>query len=343
MFVAEYASRSIARLQNKPYSPKQLTHHERLGDVWMLPAQCRLLLSMSFPQQGAKATSIDQLIDNVQLMGPGNQPAPNRNKMKEQLTQGVLMVAEKVGDVRVDHLAFGLSGDAGKDTGFASLIVRGEFDAKAVNRALAGLRPGGIEAVGGFDVYSAEIARFFVPSNTHAVAILGGKDLKPVLEDLTGNLRKRSGKLSEEKEVADLVKAIDGEPVMWGVIHVTPTYRQMVPDIAAFDSVTLVGTAKAGGIDFDIRGRGANPADVQAAAKKIDEGLKSGLAMIKPMANQTPAFKPIVEILESAKVVSDAHRATLTARVSGSPVTLLLPFFFGGAVRAEVVPPPVQP
>lgn len=342
MFVAEYAARSIARLQDKPYAPKQLTHEQRLADVWMLPAQSRLLLSTSFPRDGARISSIDQLIDKVQMPALGNNPPPDRDRLKQQLTQSVLMVADKVGDVRIDHIAFGLSGEVGKEMGFASLMVRGEFDAKAVNRALAELLPTGREAVGGFDVYRAEVARFFVPSNTHAVAMLGAAGLKEPLEELTGNLAKGSGKLSQEKEVADLVNAIEGVPVIWGVIRVTPTYRQMVPDLAAFDSITMVGLNNAGGVDLNIRGRGGNPADIQATAKRIDEGLKSGLAQIKPMVNAMPAFKPLVEIMESTKITSDAHIATMTARVNGNPTTMLLPLFFGVGMRAEAVEVPAQ-
>ena len=365
MFVAEYARRSIAQINKDKYSITTATPEQRTADLALLPGGVRAVISTSILTPGQQPKSIDRMIDDLKLpanFGPFGQPAagqapqpPDKNEIKAEITKHILQIAEKVGDVRLDCVTFGLAGDVGPNAGFMTLIVRGEYDAPALvaflkemaqGQGFNDLKP---ENVAGTEVYRPDDnVAFFFPSNDRFIFIAGAnKDMLPVNE-LLDAFRTGKGKLADDAEMAPLLKALDPALPMTGVVKMTPAYKQ-APILNAFEVIRLSAKPAAAvndlpTMDLRIEGDGSDAAAVKDAVTQVNNGVQ----MILNEAKRAPApfaemIKPMVQMLETLKCDAAEKQATLTMKVTSDPAVLAFPFLMFGARHAEVAPPPVAP
>jgi ribosomal protein L12E/L44/L45/RPP1/RPP2 len=336
MFVGEYAARAIAQIEGKPLPSVGASAEQKKADLWLLPADCRMVVQIA---PAFDPMPVDALIEKIPAAAMGN---PNKDQIKEQITKAVLLVAEMIGDVRVDCITVGGSGEFGPNTGFPAAVFRGQYDAAAVRRAMARLQIAP-SMVGGTEVFSPEdhFALIFV-SNERAVAI-SGPNLKGMpIEAFATALKSGKGGLETVDEMKKLIAGVDTTQPLWAALKMTDMLKQ-VPTFSAFDQMTLVGKVKDQMLDIQINGQGQNPQQVAAAVDQLNAGVQAGINQLKPMVVDAPFMGSIVKMMEGIQCKSEGEKATLTMSVKADTATLIAPMFFGMHAVEPTAPPAVAP
>src|SRR5437899_2406532 len=83
MFVAEYAARAIAQIEGKPLVTVGATPEQKKTDLWLLPADCRMVMQVA---PGFAPTSVDALIEKIPAAAIGN---PNKDQIRDDITKAV--------------------------------------------------------------------------------------------------------------------------------------------------------------------------------------------------------------------------------------------------------------
>jgi len=335
MFVSEYARRAIATIGGKSFEKPALSDEQRAADLWLLPADCRVILQQTLA--GAQSETIDALIDAAQLPAVAGRPPMDKAQMKAELTKRTLLVAEQVGDIRFDGVTAALSSDPGDKSGFGMLIVRARYDAAAARVALRKLQVQ-TKNVGAMEIFvpQEQIAVLF-PSDDRIIIITGASGDQLPIEPMLAALKNGKGELNTVQEMTKLIESIDTKQSLWGVMKVTDAYRK-ASIIAPFDSITLVGQVKAGLLDLRIEGLGDNANAVKDAAAEVTQSAQQALADLKPAVAQMPFIQHLIEIFESVKCTSEGLRATLTASVKADSSTLLGPMMLFGTPQPSRQP-----
>jgi PBS lyase HEAT-like repeat len=347
MFEADYAATAIAMIEGKPLPPRTAPPGAMKTDLTLLPANCGVVgqVSMTAPQ-GAKRPSIDEALKQLPQM-----PGEDREQMFKTMQQAVLSAAEQVGNVRVEGLTFGVSDDIGDKQGSVCLIIRGRYDSRAAAVVLRNNLPKpNNAAVEGVEMFSPEDEiSFGFPSDERAVFLVGpSRDKLPVKELLTA-VRDNKGPLMTNAEMAKLIGAVDPSAAMWAVCKINDNYRQ-ADVIKSFDTINFVAKQDKDAMTFDISGSGTDPAAVQDAVNKVNQGLGDARQHLPQLAQQMPMFKPVVDFVTAAKCEAKGKDASFTSSVPGNGNSLLgFPFFMFGmraqAIEGRAVPaaPPGQP
>jgi hypothetical protein len=335
MFVAEYAARSIAQIEGKPLSPGGATADQKKSDLWLLTADCRLVVQVA---PAFAPVAVDTLIEKIPAAAIGN---PNKDQIKADITKAVLLVAEMIGDVRVDSITVGSSADFGPNNGFAAVIARGQYDSAAARQALTKLQIAA-RSVGGAEVFSPdENFGAIFSSNDRAIAIAGANLRVMPFEAFATALKTGKGGLETSDEMKKLLATVDTTQPLWVALRVTDTLKQ-VPVLSAFEQVTLVGKVKDQNVDIQINGQGLNPAQVAAAVDQLNAVVQQGINTLKPMVVDAPFMSGIVKTLEGIQCKSEGEKATLTVSVKSDVSTLIGPMLFGAHSAPQPAPPPVQ-
>ncbi len=335
LFIAEYAQRAVNAIEGKPLPPAGPTAEQRKTDLWLLPADSRLVAQFAMPAPAQTAT-IDKLLDNL--------PAPlaaNKAEMLADITREVITIAELIGDVRLDGVTLGLSGDIGPNKGSVVIVGRGLYDAKAL-MAQAKKDQVPVDAVNGQNVLKMDDeAVLLCPSNDQLVLIAGASPDQLPIDAMTKAVAAQKGALATAQDMVKLIESIDTAQPLWAAVKMTDSYRQ-VPLAAAkaFDTATLVLTRKDGMLNFEIKAQGADADQAKAAVDEINLFLVQAVAKMQQVVVQMPAFKPAVEFVETIKLATDGANARLTATMKEDAAGMgILPMFFFGA-HAVPAPPP---
>ena len=122
-FVATYAGRAIASIEGKDWTAPQLDQAVYEKDLWTLPKGVKLVAQMTTtptgPLNGTAA------LKNFQNPFGGQQDPAT---MLKEIQGGIMMALGYVGNVRIDGLTFGLSGDPDNNSGYMVLILRGQYN-----------------------------------------------------------------------------------------------------------------------------------------------------------------------------------------------------------------------
>src|SRR6185436_7560397 len=209
MFVAEYAARSIAQIEGKPVSAGGASADQKKADLWLLGADCRMIVQIA---PAFAPTPVDQLIEKIPAAAIGN---PNKDQIREEMTKCVLLIAEMIGDVRVDSITIGSSADFGPSGGFVATIVHGQYDSAAVRQALAKMQISP-KMVGGAEVFSPEenLSAIFA-SNDRAIAIAGANQKALPIEAFATALKNGKGGLETSDEMKKLIASVDTTQPLW--------------------------------------------------------------------------------------------------------------------------------
>jgi hypothetical protein len=340
MFVAEYAARSIAQIEGKPAAPGGATPDQKKADLFLLTADCRMIVQVA---PGFAPVPVDVLIEKIPAAAIGN---PNKDQIKAEITKGVLLVAEMIGDLRVDSITVGGSADFGPQGGFVAIIVRGQYDSAAVRQALTRLQipP---KPVGGVEVFSQDdMSGAMFPSNDRVVAFAGPNPQALPAEAFATALKTGKGGLETSDEMKKLLATVDMTAPLWAALKMTDTLKA-VPLFSAFEQITLVGKVKDQTVDIQVNGTGLNAAQVAAAVDQLNAGIQQGINHLKPMVVDAPFIAQIVKTLEGIQCKSEAEKATLTMSIRADTASLIGPMLFGvhsvperAAPPAQVIPPP---
>lgn len=333
MFVADYAARAIAQIEGKPLPVREAKAADVKSDLSLLPANCGIVGQSSLSSN--KSVSLDQLLKDIPA-----QPGENREEMLKSMTGALIQTAEQIGNVRVEAVTFGVAEKVGPQDGFFTVIIRGQYDAKAVGLMLG--KQGHLQpnAIDGVEVFTPEKnVMFALVSNERAVGMVGVE--KMPVKELIAAVKQNKGTLHENADLAKLMATVDTASRMWAVCKVSDSYRE-APVIAPFDTITLVGKQEKDRMNMTVKGAGTDAAKVEAAVNMVNSGLGQARQGAAEMQKAVPALKPIAEFLNSIECKAEGKNATMTASMQGdTPAIILAPMLLFTA-RNEARPAPAQ-
>lgn len=313
MFVAEYARRAVAQIEGKLFDPIVLTQKQRETDLWLLPADVGIVAQ--FATTSGKRLTIDDLLSAI----PHN-PAEDyeRKAVCREITEQVLKIAERVGDVRVDGATACVSANINNDAGYALVIVRGQYDSAAVRQLAmkAGFVPShdrGIEIIA---AGRGGEAMMILQSEQCLVYMIGAKPEALPIDAMVKALNTGKGKLNEAKDIVKLMERIDTTQAGWAVGKIPDAFRQLgLPIIPAFDSVTAVVKQDATHAGLEIVATGSDERQVKDAVAALDSEFQKVIRKARRVATD-PVARPIADVLDSIKLTADGKEAKLSAKIT---------------------------
>jgi hypothetical protein len=314
-FVAEYAARAIARIEGKAYD-RARPDEALQKDLWLLPSTTAAVVQ--FAPRAGLAIPLDQAL----------QPMPIRPEQKEErlgaLTEMVLTLVERVGNMRLDGVTVGLSGDISDRSGSLVAVVRGQFDRVAFSELVRqlGTPAGNVE---GFDVFQPdnESAMFFASDN-QAVYMAAPRGTALPLKEMAAAVKAGKGGLDRAEGIGGLIKQADTKQSLWAVAGTTPEIRQF-PPLGGFEQLTLVGRQDGPSFQFQLLAKGSDPKKVEGSVQELNRLLKDGRAWFEANAPVMPPLLPVRNLLRSVAPKVNGTEVTATATYRG-PATQTLVF-----------------
>jgi len=335
LFVADYARRAVAAIEGGTYSPPSLSPQQRMADVWMLPKGCGVVAQCTM--SGATKFDLEQFMQGMAPLTGSRDP----QEIVKQMLRGLLSIIYKIGNVRVDSVTLGVADDiGGHKTGYVVLIVRGLYDADKAKAALAeSMAPRGqVKKIGQLEVHCPddEVAMIFA-SNHQFVLMAGPEEENLPLADVARAVRSGKGTLEDNKELAGLIRAVDRSGPIWAAAKMSPAYREALTILAPFQAMTF-STAKAkDGLLLTLNAQGEDEEKVNAAVAEFKARLKEAMEQAKGAAENMPAVKPAIELLQGIQVSQDAANVRITAplRTKGAAGMMMAPLLLlsGGSSR----------
>ncbi len=346
-FVADYVRSAVAAINDGASTQRAVTMPSDTQpattraaapnpDLWLLPAGCRAVMQIRPRGHGP----IDLRRAAAGLLVRSNQTP---QEVIEQMGRLALSVAERVGNIRLQSLTAGVSGDIGDKSGFAVLVGSGQFDSHAV-ASIAHTEKVPFKVVNGFEVFQPDgESMFFMPSDNRIVFCASPAGENDSLTAMIAAVRTGEGDLRRTEEMVKLIDSIDITRPAWAVAQITDSYRQ-VPSLQWFQSITLVGEPTGDGLHLVVRGQTKDAESARGAANQIP-GLASGAASeMKLLEPIIPALKSAGDFFASVKCSSEANEVTVTAEIKDSPSTLfVLPLFINFGNQHDVIPPAELP
>jgi hypothetical protein len=298
-----------------------------------MPKNVGVVGQFSMPPGGP--VSVDDALKQAAGMPGMGAELGDPEKLKAQLAKAVMNLSERIGNVRIQAVTFGVAEDVGGRVGFAMIVARGIYDPAAVKVALGqiGGRPGSADDV---DVVTfPEPSATVVMPSEQRLAFLVGPDEKATaqpVKDMLAALKAGKGTLSENQELAALVKIMKPTDPLWAAARVSECYRQ-VPLLAGCDTVTLVGKSAGGGTDLTLVAKGRDDEKLKAAAAMFEKGRDEVAPEMKREAERMPFLKSFAEFVAGIKVEAKPGEVTVRGRLEGqaSPAVIMaFPWFMMG-------------
>jgi hypothetical protein len=314
-FVADYAARAIAQIEGKPFERPRPAEAMK-NDLWLLPATSAAV--GQYAPRGGLAIPFDQAIAPMQI-----RPEQKEDRL-QVLTQSVLELAEHVGNMRIDGVTLGLSGDITDRSGFLVAVIRGQFDRVAFSELV---RQRGTPAgnVDGYDVFQpdGESAMFFV-SDHQAVFMAAPAGTSLPLKEMAAAVKAGRGGLDKAEGLAESIKAADTAQPVWAVARTTPEIRQFTM-FGGFETVSLVGKQDGQTFQFQLVADGSDAKKMDASVQELTSYLAAAKKWFEANSPVMPPLKPVTQLLRSITHKLDGTKLTATATMSG-PVTGTLVF-----------------
>jgi hypothetical protein len=314
-FVADYAARAVAQIEGKPYDRPRPDDALR-QDLWLLPATTAAVVQFS-PRPGL-AVSLDKALAPMHI-----RPEQKAERLNA-LTEMVLVLADRVGNMRLDGITIGLSGDISDRTGSLVAVLRGQFDRVAFSELVRqlGTPAGNVE---GFDVFQPdnESAMFFASDN-QAVYMAAPAGTSLPLKEMAAAVKAGKGALDRAEGLAGLIKQADVKQSLWAVARTTPEMRTF-PPLAGLDTVSVVGRQDAATFQFQLEATGIDERKLDGSIQELNRLLKGALTWFDANAPVMPPLLPVRNFLRSIVPKVDGATLTATATYRG-PVTETLVF-----------------
>lgn len=353
LFVADYARRAIAAAGGKKYKAAEVSKALRMKDVNVLPAGTAMVAQFVAAPGGGPV----DMTKVLGTMGPMGEQFQKEGGM-DQLLKPLLDFGGKVGNLRIDSLTYGVSGEIDNDKGFVVVVARGQYDAKrcaaALKEAMKNRDELRIENVAGIDVYrpDEEVALLLV-SNEVLALVAGPREEELPVDALARALKTGKGTLRDNEQLAKAIDATDKTGRIWGAVALTETYRGGSPVFAPFQSASLSAKAGKGETTFTLVARGSDKDHVAEAVVKLNEHLGEAREEMTRTMERMPMLEPMAKFLNSITVEQAKTDVTVTAKLpgQGSAGMLLAPMMMFGmnarsapngpvAEEAQPVPPP---
>jgi hypothetical protein len=314
-FVAEYAARAVAQIEGESLA-RQRPEAPMKQDLWLLPAGCAVVGQLS-PRTGM-AVPFDRALAKMDIR------AEQKEERLQSLTETVLVLAERVGNMRVDGVTFGLSGDIGDRSGFLVAVLRGQFDRVAFSQLViqTGTPAGNVDGV---DVFQPdnESAMFFASDNQAVyMAAPAGRSLP--LKEMVAAVKAGKGGLDRAEGLPGMIKAAPTGEAVWAVARTTPEIRQF-PPFTGFETATLVGKQEGQSFQLRLTAEGSDPKKVERSTQELNRMLKGSRDWFEANAPVMPPLKPVRNFLRSIAPQVQGTKLTATATYNG-PLTETIVF-----------------
>ena len=361
LFVADYARRALAAIEGRPYTRPPASAAERLKDVWLLPRTCAVVGQAVVPG-GAKPVDFDKM---AAMMAQGPMEISKEQLIEQVFQKGLLPAVYKVGNLRMDLVTVGVSGDMGGRAGYVAVIGRGKYDARKLRALLRAECPTQTtpEAakkrrrrcwykVGQVEVFCPddEVALMF-PSDELAVMVAGPRGKGLPIEAVARAVQAGRGDLSDNAEMVALIGAADKSGMIWAAAKMTETYRKEEL-FAPFGSMTFAGRRAKGAMAFKLSAKVQDAQKLPPTMKMVQDALAKARKELAREAQRMPAIKPIADFIQSIQIKQTPQEVTATAQLKGDSPTglMLMPWLmFAVGTRAMVAdeaaaqPVPVAP
>jgi hypothetical protein len=349
-FVADYANQAVATIEGAAYRRPAADRKKLAEDVDLLPVGCGVVAQTTVA--GGGPVSYDKIFDQMKgMMGgmrPGQDPAEMNRRMDEarrKMTDALIEVTGKLGNLRLDAVTFGLAGDIGNEAGFGVLVGRGTYDAAAAREVLKALIKTDpafkTEKVEDFEVLSHREMAVVCPSNDRILLFVGpNREALPV-EVVLAAVKKGKRDAPLDADMTQLLGSVDRSKRLWAVMKMTDAYKN-ADLIAPFDSMTLTEDDHGDESLLTLIARGKNPDEIAASIDKFEAGRQDALKALKQVPPQLMPSN-ILDFVESINVRNDGMLVTATASFKGSSSNILqtLPMMMFG-MHAGRPGPPVQ-
>lgn len=324
-FVGQYAKRSIAWVKGAdPDARAEVTSKHLAADLALLPHTSTIVGQMRLSNGVGP-------VDLLKLMPDFGDQGPNPKEMIQEMTGGIVEVSQMIGNARIDSATVGVTFfKADDDDGYASIVIRGEYDRAAVQKTIMGLAEGEGSDVSAYTIGDIEVIasqdeweRFVImmPSNELLILMVGGggdaNALFPIDEtaDLIENGDAESAfgaKLTKEIAKVDRDKAM-----AWVAMDIPAVMKQyeMEEVFGPFDTAHAMAiTADNGDIKVAWQAEGTNAAEIAEAVAFMNEQLVEGRAEIREEMLRNPEmkkmFEPIVKMMDSLHVQAKGKTMT---------------------------------
>ena len=314
-FVAEYAGRALARIEGTPFEWRRPVEQIR-QDLWLLPSGCAAVAQ--FAPRAGLAIPFDRAIAGMHI-----RPEQKEERLNT-LTENLLLLAERVGNMRVDGVTLGVSGDIGERSGFLVAVLRGQFDRVAFSQLV---RETGVPAgnVDGLDVFQPdnESAMFFASDN-QAVYMAAPAGTALPLKEMVSAVKAGKGGLARAEGLPEMIKAAATDQALWAVARTTPEMRQF-PALQGFETVTLVGRQDGHTFQFRMIAEGPDANRVELSMQELNRMVKLARDWFEGNAPVMPPLKPVRNFLRSITPTVQGTKVTATATYRG-PLTETIVF-----------------
>jgi hypothetical protein len=281
--VSEYATRSIARIQDKhlPRDDPAIAAARR-DDLALIPADAGAVGQASADVDDFPHDQLVKFINSAKLPQrpvpqAGGQgfvmQSPDPNKVRDQLLQNLLTMAERNGDIRFESVTFALADQVGANAGWGVIVFRGAYDSAALSAAMPNyLTP---RDVNGTKVYIERHGGNFavIPaSDQRLIFIAGAKpDLLPI-ESITRAIKTGKGSFADDIALNKITRTVDTDSPLWVAANIGDCYRQ-APVLTNMQSMTLVGTHNGKGLALRASGTCADAEQAQSASGALSAGV----------------------------------------------------------------------
>jgi hypothetical protein len=313
-FVADYAKAAIAEIEGKPAARATIAADKRLADVWLLPKDAAAVAQLT-PQPPTKRLDVMKLVESMPL--PPNQ---SRQQQVDEVTAMLVSALDRVGNVRIDSITMGLSGEIGNRAGYAAFVVRGRWSKSALDKVVGEHQKEAI-LVGGVPVAvmddSAQVA---VVDDTTLVFIGGASRETIPTQALVAALKHGEGELRQNADMARLVGRAATDAPLWAAVTVTPTYRE-APPLAPFNTLLISARPLAGDaqkLSLAVDAAGDDEKQIAATVKETQAQIEQAIPQIRQVAAMLPPAKMALDFMESLKLASDGKTATLRGELPGN-------------------------
>jgi hypothetical protein len=206
----------------------------------------------------------------------------------------------------------------GPASGYVVVDLRGQYDSLAVKAWLASTYANP-HLVGTTPVFGQDFFWNFIPDGKHLAIILGPPGVERDFETIVPAVVAGTGDLHGSADLAPILEKVDMSQPLWAAGKITPQYKLMNPQLAAFDAVALESRlAEDHLLHIKVLATGNNPIGSIATVTAFNVGVQGILAFVRPATAGYPIFTPVVKVLESIRCDANGGNATMTMEMPPS-------------------------
>jgi hypothetical protein len=248
----------------------------------------------------------------------------------ESLMPGVY----ETGNFRLDLATFGLSANVGDNSGWFVMILRGQYDPKLIEAAVArNERDLTTREVSGVKILDVDEDFKICLCSPEVMVVISGPEGKPLpIEKVLANLRE--GVVTKRSEaMAGLLKRIDRDKPVWIAMQVPKLFSD-VQFLGDVESLILSASAVEDGRKVVV----VTGSRDQEKAARAQEELESIINQVRQAVESAPMdMSSVGKLLGQVKIVRDKERLAielaLTSAVAREIVTL--PLLILGPVMSD--------